>query len=298
MKQNFETPSKRRAGASGRGRSAASGRFQLGRALGNALSGSFDAFEGRLGGGGWRGARAAARPHADRLREVLDRDRALIAAERLALAAPEMDGAEAKTERPLAALEAEGAETESAPETQRADAKIAHSLAAPEAEGAEAETEQPSPARETEEAEAEQSGVGRASSEPAPQSTRTLAAPEGEGMNADAAAGATAPDLAIAVVPAAVEDASVAAPASGAGMKAVGARATALPPVPPSLAAALAKETPRALCDEPIRTRTMARLLAAQGYRKRALSIYEHLLALGDDPALRAEADALRRPGA
>lgn len=46
---------------------------------------------------------------------------------------------------------------------------------------------------------------------------------------------------------------------------------------------------------DPIRTRTMARLLAIQGYRKRALSIYDELLAqTGDDDGLRAEADRLR----
>jgi hypothetical protein len=46
---------------------------------------------------------------------------------------------------------------------------------------------------------------------------------------------------------------------------------------------------------EPIRTRTMARLLASQGHRGRALSIYDDLLAAnGSDATLRAEAEALR----
>lgn len=50
---------------------------------------------------------------------------------------------------------------------------------------------------------------------------------------------------------------------------------------------------------EPIRTRSMARLLAAQGHRERALAIYEELLArgeveLGDDASLAAELSALR----
>jgi hypothetical protein len=50
-----------------------------------------------------------------------------------------------------------------------------------------------------------------------------------------------------------------------------------------------------ASCQEPIRTRTMAKLLAAQGHRERALSIYDHLLSKdASDPALLAEADALR----
>jgi len=48
---------------------------------------------------------------------------------------------------------------------------------------------------------------------------------------------------------------------------------------------------------DPIRTLTMARLLAMQGYRKRALSIYDELLARDpDDAKLRAEADRLRSP--
>jgi hypothetical protein len=47
---------------------------------------------------------------------------------------------------------------------------------------------------------------------------------------------------------------------------------------------------------EPIRTRTMARLLASQGYLERALTIYEHLLAeQPDDPTLCAETEAARR---
>jgi hypothetical protein len=67
-------------------------------------------------------------------------------------------------------------------------------------------------------------------------------------------------------------------------------------PTAPSPAAAIAPAAPpAAVCDEPIRTRTMARLLATQGHRARALSIYEHLLAHGDsDPCLRSEAELLR----
>jgi hypothetical protein len=48
-------------------------------------------------------------------------------------------------------------------------------------------------------------------------------------------------------------------------------------------------------CSEPIRTRTMAKLLLSQGHPARALSIYEFLIAGGaSDPVLLAEADALR----
>lgn len=46
---------------------------------------------------------------------------------------------------------------------------------------------------------------------------------------------------------------------------------------------------------EPIRTRTMARLLAAQGYRARAAAIYQALLAeQPDDAGLRAELERVR----
>jgi hypothetical protein len=46
--------------------------------------------------------------------------------------------------------------------------------------------------------------------------------------------------------------------------------------------------------EEPIRTRTMARLLAAQGHRARALAIYDALTAADPDPSLLAEAERLR----
>ena len=63
--------------------------------------------------------------------------------------------------------------------------------------------------------------------------------------------------------------------------------------VSPAPAPAATPELPE--CDEPIRTRSMARLLATQGYPERALTIYAYLLAKdGTDPALHAEAAALR----
>jgi hypothetical protein len=68
-------------------------------------------------------------------------------------------------------------------------------------------------------------------------------------------------------------------------------------PAAPAPAPASAAERCEAVPEggEPIRTRTMAKLLARQGYRLRALAIYEHLLArTPDDAALRAEADQLR----
>jgi hypothetical protein len=73
------------------------------------------------------------------------------------------------------------------------------------------------------------------------------------------------------------------------------------PPAPARRAAAAAAATAAAAAptedspSDPIRTRTMARLLAIQGYRKRALSIYDELLARdANDEGLRAEADRLR----
>jgi hypothetical protein len=51
--------------------------------------------------------------------------------------------------------------------------------------------------------------------------------------------------------------------------------------------------------DEPIRTRTLARLLAQQGHRQRAAAMYETLLEeQPDDDELRAELEALRAGGA
>jgi hypothetical protein len=51
--------------------------------------------------------------------------------------------------------------------------------------------------------------------------------------------------------------------------------------------------------DEPIRTRTLARLLAQQGHRQRALAMYEALLAeVPEDDDLRAERDELKASSA
>jgi hypothetical protein len=58
---------------------------------------------------------------------------------------------------------------------------------------------------------------------------------------------------------------------------------------------AVAPSRKKAACKEPIRTRTMAKLLLSQGHAERALSIYDALIADGaNDPVLLAEADALR----
>lgn len=72
-----------------------------------------------------------------------------------------------------------------------------------------------------------------------------------------------------------------------------GAFSTPPPPAPPRPSSEPATRT---FIEEPIRTRSMARLLAAQGHRERALAIYEELLAQNsEDAALRRETDALRR---
>ena len=72
-------------------------------------------------------------------------------------------------------------------------------------------------------------------------------------------------------------------------------------PVEASAPAAAAPEPALPVCDEPVPTRTMAKLLAAQGHPERALGIYAYLLAKdGSNPALLAEIAALREalPGA
>jgi hypothetical protein len=52
----------------------------------------------------------------------------------------------------------------------------------------------------------------------------------------------------------------------------------------------------RTFVEEPIRTHSMARLLAAQGHRERALAIYEELLAQNSaDEELRHEAEGVRQ---
>ncbi len=72
-------------------------------------------------------------------------------------------------------------------------------------------------------------------------------------------------------------------------------RAGAAPerPEPPERPQPPARREPAPLPPEPIRTRTMARLLGSQGHHARALSIYRELVAAApDDAELAAEADA------
>lgn len=67
-------------------------------------------------------------------------------------------------------------------------------------------------------------------------------------------------------------------------------------PLPPPPVFAARAPTTRTFVEEPIRTVSMARLLAAQGHRERSLAIYEELIAQNsEDASLRDEAQALRR---
>jgi hypothetical protein len=67
-------------------------------------------------------------------------------------------------------------------------------------------------------------------------------------------------------------------------------------PEPAKPSGAPRSATTRTFEEEPIRTRSMAQLLAAQGHRERALAIYEELIAQDStDRALEREAAALRR---
>jgi hypothetical protein len=73
------------------------------------------------------------------------------------------------------------------------------------------------------------------------------------------------------------------------------APASASPPAPPVQLTAIVEGV---ACDEPIRTRSMAKLLAAQGHPDRALAILRYLSARSpDDAALQAEISALQTPG-
>jgi hypothetical protein len=70
------------------------------------------------------------------------------------------------------------------------------------------------------------------------------------------------------------------------------AQASPPPPPPPVQLTAIVEGVQ---CDEPIRTRSMAKLLAAQGHPDRALAILRYLLARSpDDAALQAEISALQ----
>lgn len=69
-----------------------------------------------------------------------------------------------------------------------------------------------------------------------------------------------------------------------------------LRPEPPPMPTAKPPPADEVVASEPIRTRTMAGLLAAQGHDERALAIYDDLLARGStDPDIAREAEVIRR---
>jgi hypothetical protein len=73
------------------------------------------------------------------------------------------------------------------------------------------------------------------------------------------------------------------------------ASSDATPVEAPAVQPKRARQRLSGTCDEPIRTRSMARLLASQGQHDRALAIYEALVAAdGTDATLRAELEAVR----
>lgn len=90
------------------------------------------------------------------------------------------------------------------------------------------------------------------------------------------------------------------APAPGMRPAAAASARSAAPVAVPAPKPSVSVPSPKAPTTEeppadPIRTRGMAKLLAMQGYRDRALSIYDELIAVEPDNAeLRAEADRLR----
>jgi hypothetical protein len=105
----------------------------------------------------------------------------------------------------------------------------------------------------------------------------------------------TAPEIATATteMPVDRQPTQVAASSTAPALRGDAASSSTLPQ--PAMGAPI-EATTRTFVEEPIRTRTMARLLAAQGHRERALLIYEELLAQNSaDRAIQDEADAVRR---
>jgi hypothetical protein len=71
---------------------------------------------------------------------------------------------------------------------------------------------------------------------------------------------------------------------------------TSPPPAPPPRRAPEPPQGAEPAAEEPIQTRTLARLLSSQGHHQRALTIYEALVAATPgDPSLAAERDACAR---
>ena len=232
-------------------RSLARARSQLTQAVGDVLSG---ALEGRRSGGGWLTAfgglaPSAAPQTAERLREVVIRDRALFAA----------------NPRPLRTLATDDVALGelSPPQGVSADAVDDRLHAAPRQQAAPHHEAAPHHDDDI----LDDPSLLELDDEPLEMAAREPAVPHEVAR------------------PASAKEAKTKLGASKDGLSKDGlSKDGAAKPVS-------AKPAGR----EPIRTRTMARLLAAQGHRGRALSIYDDLLAKnGADASLREEAEALR----
>lgn len=256
MKLNFQQDDDTQIGArkGKKSRRAALGRagMQLGQALGGVLSQSISALQS------WRSqpllGSAPPAPetgvHSHRLREVIERDRALMESQ-------------PKSEAPAVAAELADAKSQPAPGTPS-------SSLPPEGNAAG-------------EAELRQAPSGaQADNEPVDAEFEEVTTPHALGPRADAIAQA----IADAISESGEEELATAQPIQLEPLVA----ASSVTVVTPKKAAKKAEG-----CKEPIRTRTMAKLLASQGHRERALSIYDHLLRNdASDESLLAEADALR----
>jgi hypothetical protein len=275
-------------------------RAQLSQAVGGVLVNSLGALSGRRAQSALPAAAPASSTHGMRLREVIERDRALVASlpppapsERAAPAAEQDDWMELRAAQDLA-------EQETSAIRARTDEPRADTLGSHDPERASTLETFAEESLEPDEWFAEEARAIE------------VLAPRGDAI-AQAIADAIALDVeddddqadddqaddedddddedTREMVPVQLEP-LVASTASA------GSATSATPAVVASSTAAtvvMPKPMQVALCKEPIRTRTMAKLLATQGHRERALSIYDHLIQKGlGDESLRAEADALR----
>lgn len=303
MKLNPEQHGKgREVETQGRRSSFARARSQLTQAVGDVLSGRV---EGKRQGG-WLTAFTSLSPtssHAERLREVVIRDRALAAANpgrRRSLREEEEEeaalAAERRAEAPDEGSEA-GAEVG---DDGDGDLTIVATSSMLSAADASVPSAQP-PALEDDAVRALADALDAAA-----QAERT---PEDAAQEATASEPSDGAAIAAAIVETApvVEaeaDAEAVREAAPSAEPVVAVAEPAVEPTPLEQIAAKAtkvkskagaRESSARPKREPIRTRTMARLLASQGHRSRALSIYDELLAAdASDATLREEAEALR----
>lgn len=323
MKLNPEQDGKgREVERHGRRSSFARARTQLSQAVGEVLTGRS---EGRRQSG-WLnafGALSASPPpsSAERLREVVIRDRALAAANprprrtlreeeeaaaaiaAAALRASQLETpAEATDARDEAALEGEatGARTIEPTASHALDDDAVHALAAALDEAARDERTPDELAADASEP-AQASGSAPSDAAVAQTVEQTVAISEAPAAEVGAVPGADDAEERDAA-PAARAEAD--ADAASSEVEVAAAPAVSAPTPLEEIAAKATKVKSKAggreggakPKREPIRTRTMARLLASQGHRTRALSIYDELIAAdASDASLRDEAEALRR---